>query len=313
MLRYAVVGAGAVGCFYGIQLAHAGAAVQFMFRHDARDVQEHGLQLESPAGDIRLPEVFLSPDWAGLGPCDVLLVAAKATANEEILAGLRQHISRLLVPGGVVLLVQNGIGAEPAFAALGHPVIGGLAFLCAQRTGPHTVRHLDFGELTIAIHNSDETPGGITAEMRAIAADLTRAGIAVRLDEDLIRARWRKLMWNVPFNPLSVILDANTDELVADPAALRLIRRLMGEVAAIAKAEGHPLPDELPEALITSTRAMAPYATSMRLDANAGRPLEVDTMLGEPLRRAAQAGVALPAIELLYDELMFLNVRLLRR
>ncbi len=313
MLRYAVVGAGAVGCFYGIRLAHAGAAVQFMFRHDAPDVQEHGLHLESPAGDIRLPEVSVSPDWQGLGPCDVLLVAAKATANEEILAELRQHISRLLVPGGVVLLVQNGIGAEPAFAALGQPVLGGLAFLCAQRTGPHTVRHLDFGELTIAVHNGDETPGGITAEMQAIAADLMRAGIAVRLDEDLIRARWRKLMWNVPFNPLSVILDANTDELVADPASLRLIWRLMGEVAAIARAEGHPLPDELSESLITSTRAMAPYATSMRLDANAGRALEVDTMLGEPLRRAAQAGVALPAVELLYDELMFLNGRLVRR
>lgn len=122
MLRHTVVGSGAVGCFYGVRLAHAGAAVQFLFRHDADDVRAHGLVLESPEGDTELREVSVSSDWAGLAPCDVLLVAAKATAHEEILKRLREHIGRLVVPGGIVMLVQNGIGAESAYAALGQPV-----------------------------------------------------------------------------------------------------------------------------------------------------------------------------------------------
>lgn len=309
MLRYAVVGSGAVGCFYGIRLAHAGADVQFLFRHDADDVRAHGLWLESPTGDIELSDVVVSRGWAELAPCDVLLVAAKATANEDILRNLREHIGRLLAPGGVVLLVQNGIGAEPAFAELGQPVFGGLAFLCAQRTGPHTVRHLDFGELTIAAHTADEAPGGITQSMRAIASDLAVAGTPVRLDEDLIRARWRKLMWNIPFNPLSVILDATTDELVSDPATSRLIARIMDEVAAVARVEGYALPDDLPRSLIAATVAMTPYATSMKLDAAAGRPLEVDVMLGAPLRRASRVGVAMPAVAVLHDQLAFLDRR----
>ena len=89
---------------------------------------------------------------------------------------------------------------------------------CApSRTGPRSVAHLDFGALTIAAHAPDDAAGGITPLMRAIAEDLTAARTPALLDEDLVRARWRKLLWNIGFNPLSVILDATTDQLMADP------------------------------------------------------------------------------------------------
>ena len=154
MLRYAVVGAGAVGCFYGVRLAHAGADVQFLMRSGAGDVRAHGLDLTSPEGDIHLDDVVVAPDWAALQPCDVLIVAVKATANADVLAHLADHADRLLAPGSGILLAQNGIGVEPAYAAVapGREVLGGLAFLCAQRTGPRRVAHLDFGALTIAAH-----------------------------------------------------------------------------------------------------------------------------------------------------------------
>lgn len=311
MLRYAVVGSGAVGCFYGMRLAHAGAPVQFLIRSGAEEARRLGLDLTSPDGDIHLAAPAAAADWSELEPCDVLLVAVKATANPDVLAQLRRHADRLLGSGGVVLLAQNGIGAEPAFAeAVGdREVLGGLAFLCAQRRGPRWVHHLDFGALTIATHTPDGTPGGTTGVMRAIAADLTATATQVLLDDDLLRARWRKLMWNIPFNPLSVILDATTADLMADPDAVALIRRLMGEVAAAAAAEGHPLPDSLPDDLLGVTARMAPYATSMKLDHDAGRPLEVDTMLGEPLRRAARTGARMPSVAVLHDQLAFLASR----
>ena len=159
---------------------------------------------------------------------------------------MAEHADRLLSPGAGILLAQNGIGAEPTYAAVapGREVLGGLAFLCAQRTGPRSVAHLDFGALTIAAHAPDDVAAGITPLMRAVAEDLTAARTPALLDEDLIRARWRKLLWNIGFNPLSVILDATTDELMADPGTVALIRTLMTEVAAAAAAEGRELPDE---------------------------------------------------------------------
>lgn len=311
MLRYAVIGSGAVGCFYGIRLAHAGARVQFLMRSGAPEARRLGLDLASPDGDLHLASPDVVGDWSQLEPCDVLLVAVKATANAEVQARLADQAGRLLGPDGAVLLVQNGIGAEAGYAAAvpGREVLGGLAFLCAQRRGPRLVRHLDFGALTMAAFTPEERPAGTTPAMRAIAADLAATATPALLDDDLVRARWRKLMWNVPFNPLSVILDASTAELMADPGTVGLIRRIMAEVARAAAAEGHPLPDTLPDELLAATARMAAYETSMKLDHDAGRPLEVDVMLGQPLRRAARTGTAMPSVAVLHDQVSFLDRR----
>ena len=314
MLRYAVVGAGAVGCFYGMRLAAGGAEVQFLVRTGAQDVRIHGLDLTSPEGDIHLEDVAVACDWSELNPCDVLIVAVKATANADVLTHLAEHAGRLLAPGSGVLLIQNGIGVEPSYAdaAPGREVLGGLAFLCAQRTGPRRVAHLDFGALTIAAHAPDDAAAGVTPLMRAIAADLAVARTAALLDDDLVRARWRKLLWNIGFNPLSVILDATTDQLMADPDTVDLIRTLMDEVAAASAGEGRELPPDLIEDLLAATSRMAPYATSMKLDADAGRPMEVEVMLAEPLRRAERVGVSMPGVAVLHRQLAFLDARLAR-
>ena len=277
-------------------------------------MREHGLDLTSPEGDLHLDDVDVATEWAQLGACDVLIVAVKATDNAVVLARLAEHVDRILEPRGAVLLIQNGIGAEPAFAAAapGREVLGGLAFLCAQRTGPNSVAHLDYGALTIAAHAPDEVPAGVTPLMKQIVADLTAARTAAVLDDDLVLARWRKLLWNIPFNPLSVILDATTDELVADPHTVALIRVLMAEVRAAAAAEGRMLPEGIVDDLLAATARMAPYATSMKLDAESGRPMEVDVMLAEPLRRAASSGVAMPAVSVLHQQLAFLDARAAR-
>ncbi len=311
VLRYAVIGSGAVGCFYGIRLAHAGAPVQFLMRSGADDARRSGLDLASPEGDLHLACPTVAADWTQLEPCDVLLVAVKATANADVLEELRCHADRLLADDGVVLLVQNGIGAEAGYAAAigGRQVLGGLAFLCAQRHGPRLVRHLDYGALTMAAFTVQERPAGTTSAMRAIAADLAAAATPALFDDDLVRARWRKLMWNVAFNPLSVILDASTSALMDDPDTVALVRRIMAEVSAAAAAEGHPLPPHLAEELLAATARMAPYETSMKLDHDAGRPLEVEVLLAEPLRRGEASGTAMPSIAVLHDQVAFLDRR----
>lgn len=311
MLRYAVVGTGAVGGFYGIRLAAAGARVQFLVRRGGEHVRASGLHLSSPQGDLRVTDARVADDWTQVDRADVLLVAVKATANSAVIEQLARHVDRVLAPDGAVLLIQNGIGAEAAYAAAapGRAVLGGLAFLCAHREGVGQVRHLDFGALTLAAYTATEEPAGVSPLMRRLCADLAASGTACVFDDDLIRARWRKLLWNIPFNPLSVILDATTDQLMADEHSVALIRGLMAEVLAVADAEGRALPAGVIDDLLAATAAMAPYATSMMLDARAGRPMEVQAVLAEPLRRAARVGVPMPGVSVLHQQLAFLDAR----
>jgi 2-dehydropantoate 2-reductase len=310
--RYAVVGSGAVGLFYGIQLAVGGAEVTFLDRRGAQAIRSRGVVIHSPRGDLSVTRPSVAAGWDELSPCDVLLVATKATANADVLEDLTRHADRVLPAGGAVLLIQNGIGAESGFAAAapGRDVLAGLAFLGARRTEPGVVEHLGYGTLTLAHYRADEGPAGVTVAMNQIADDLRAGGVEVVLDDDLVRARWQKLMWNLPFNPLSVLLDASTHELVGDPDAAALVRALMAEVVEIAAAEGHPLPGGLAEILVAATTTMAPYDTSMRVDADAGRPLEVETIVGEPVRRAHRAGVPVPRAEMLLSLLRFTDRRL---
>jgi len=115
------------------------------------------------------------------------------------------------------------------------------------------------------------------------------------------------LMWNVPFNGLSVVLDASTKALIEDPSATALARTLMEEVAAASAAWGRPQPEDAIEKTLEHTKQMVPYDSSMRLDYLAGRPLEIEAILGNPLRAGEQAGVPVPSLRMLYRQLHFLQ------
>lgn len=320
--RYAVIGAGAVGGLYGARLHAAGLDVHFLLRSDYEHVRRHGLVVESPDGDLRLEHVNAYNDAREMPTPDVVIVALKATEREardriieDLLGGRTEDGPGARRPQCVVLL-QNGLSAEAEvaemLARIGRPdaeVIGGLAFLCSQKAGPGHVRHLDYGPITLAAHRDDGEPAGVTAAMRSLGGDCARAGIVASLEDDLVQARWRKLCWNVPYNGLSVLLGATSAELTANPDSRSLVEALMREVAAGAAAFGRRLGDEFIPQLIAATERMTPYLPSMRLDFDAGRPMEVEAIYGEPLRAAADRGVALPRIETLYRQLSALDAR----
>ena len=143
--------------------------------------------------------------------------------------------------------------------------------------------------------------------MRRIAAAFERAGIEVELSDDLILARWKKLVWNIPFNGLSVVLNANTDRLVSEPHCRELVAALMDEVVRGADAVGRRVPPDFVQRMIRDTEKMKPYRTSMKIDYDERRPMEVESIFGNPLRAAATAGTDLPRIGMLYRELKFLD------
>lgn len=309
--RYAVVGTGAIGGYYGAKLASAGFDVWFVARSDADALRQSGLHVSSVDGDIELPVVQVVDDPADAPPVDVVLLTIKATGN----ASLATLLHPLVRAGTIVVVMQNGFGVDAEVAAVvpEATVLGGMCFICSTRVAPGRIEHLDFGRITVGEHRSDATPAGITDAVHAIVDDLQSAGVEAATRTDLVSARWQKLVWNMPFNGLSVALDAGTDALMSDPGTRALAASLMGEVEAVAEAHGHPIGDGFIDRMLANTEAMTPYATSMKLDFDAHRPLELPTIYDAPLEVAAALGVATPGLSALAAQLHFLDARNLLR
>jgi 2-dehydropantoate 2-reductase len=305
--RYAILGTGALGGFYGARLCRAGADVHFLLRSDFEHVRAHGLVVESKDGDFTLPKVHAYADVRQMPHCDVAMVALKATQN-HLLASL---LPPVLAEGGVVLLAQNGLGGEDEVARVApdHTIVAGLCFLCSNKAGPGHIRHLDYGSVQFAQYRSDGGAAGVTDTMRAIAQDFAGAGIKVGMVDDLLLARWQKLVWNVPMSGLSVVLDTDTRALMADAHARALAEDIMRDVVAGAKACGRNIDASFVDKMLAMTLAMAPYRASMKVDFDEHKPMEVEAIYGNPVRAVRQAGGSMPLVETLYRQLRFLDAR----
>lgn len=305
---YAVIGTGAIGGLYGARLQRAGAEVHFLLRRDFDHVRTHGLRIESVDGDFDLPQVNAYGRASDMPACDVVLVALKTTQNHL----LPELLPPLIKEGSLVVMLQNGLGIEDAAAAIVGPerVFGGLCFVCSNKVAPGRVCHLDYGHITLAQYTAEQTPAGVTRPLRCLAADFEQAGVSIILADDLLTARWKKLVWNVPFNGLSVVLNARTTEMIRHEHVHTLATALMHEVlAAAAAVHQRHIPDSFAQEMIEATLKMKSYDTSMKLDYDAGRPLEVEAIFGAPLTLARQAGLEAPHLAMLYQQLKFLDGR----
>lgn len=298
---YTVVGAGAVGLLYGTRLAVAGHPVRWLVRSGADAMAATGIEVVSDGRTLRIDPsaVVVGTEPSALPSSDVVLVATKTTANDR----LAELVTGVGHPGATVALFQNGLGAEEVVRArvpgVG-AVLGGLCFVCAHRTAPGRAEHLDYGAVTLAPLEADHWQ-----EARAVADDLTRAGVEAAVLDDLGVARWRKLVWNIPFNGLCALLDASTEALLAAPATRALVADLMDEVIAGARATGHDVPHAFRDEMLAATDAMRPYDPSMKLDLAAGRPLEVEAIYDTATRAARAAGAPMPRSEALAAMLRF--------
>lgn len=302
---YTIVGTGALGGYYGARLAHAGLRVRFLLRSDLEHVRRHGLRVESIEGDFSIgsPEVYGPLDEVPAS--DVVLIGLKTTRNAQ----LGDLLPRVAGPDAWVLDMQNGIGIEAEVARIvpGRTILAGLAFLCSNKVGPGHVRHLDYGNVRLAEYRADESPAGVTAAVRSVASDFERAGIQVDLEEDLVTARWKKLVWNAPYNGLCVVHRCETDAIMANPETRARAEAIMREVLAIAEADGHPIASDFVDTMLRTTDDMAPYEPSMKLDFERGHPLEIDALYTRPLVRARALGVPAPELAALHEALSRLD------
>lgn len=304
---YTVVGVGAVGGYYGARLAAAGHPVRWVARSDAEHLRRHGLVVTSPSGDLHLDGLEVAGPDDPVPEADVVILATKVHDNDA----LAQRLAPAVAPGSIVIALQNGLDVErPLAEALPErQVLGAMSFICARKVGPGRVEHLDYEKVTVGEFRPDGLASGVTNAVAEVVGDLSAAGVPSEALEDLLVGRWSKLAWNIPFNGLSVVLDATTREMVTDPACRSLAQSMMEEVIAASVAVGHPVAADLAETMLRSTEKMTSYAPSMKLDFDAGRPLELAAIYEVPLQAAALAEAPMPVAEALWRQLAFLDAR----
>lgn len=300
MATIAVVGAGAVGGYYGARLAQAGHDVRFLLRRDLAAVRANGLHVFSPDGDFHLPQVTAVDTAAELGAVDWVICSLKATALDSA----RELVAPCVGPGTRIVALMNGLGIESRFSEWFGPerVFGGMAFVCINRGEPGVIHHLEYGRVSIG-HALDDP--GENARLR----DLLDTGqIENVVAPNLRYARWEKLCWNVPFNGLSVAGGGiGTHTIFGEPRLRATAERAMREVVVAGNADLAAVnsaarleSDELVERMFALTETMGDYRTSMVIDYVQGNELEVEAILGNPVRRARELGVPVPTVETLY-------------
>ncbi|WKJ90331.1 2-dehydropantoate 2-reductase [Methylomonas montana] len=289
-----VVGAGAIGGFYGALLARAGAEVAVVCRSDYQVVKRQGYRIESHAlGNWQfMPGQVLRDVREYQDQADYLLLCTKLTADIDRVGLIRAAASK----NTAIVFIQNGVEIEPELqqAFPDNLLISGLAFICCNRVAPGVIDHLAYGKLVLgnlADRDEPETP-----HLRDL---FQKAGIECEIGADIVTSRWQKCVWNAPFNPLSVLSGGLATQAILQNQE-NFVRRVMQEVCSIAAACGHALPAGIVEANIALTGDMPPYKTSMLLDFERGHTMETEAILGNAVRAAQRQGVDCPCLQSLY-------------
>lgn len=292
--RIAIIGAGALGCYYGAKLVKAGEDVHFLTRSGRAALLARGLRVKSPGETLTVRKIHVDGTAQEIGPCDLVIVATKATANDT----LKTTLPPLLKPDTVVLTLQNGLGVEEPVAEIVGPdrVIGAICYVGCMRTGPGAVNCSFPGLMTIGNFGN---PAG--ERTNAVAALWRRAGVKCTAQDNLEGQRWHKLVWNVPFNGLAIVSGGvSTDVIIADDGLKMLARRLMEEVVEAAARFGHEIPRSFVDLQFERTAKLGKYRPSSLIDFEEGRAVEIEEIWGEPVRRAKSVGAAVPRMEMLY-------------
>jgi len=296
-MRIAVIGAGAVGLYFGARLQIAGHDVRFLLRRDYDAITTAGLTVTTPSGDFHIEKIQGFRDSREMGEVDLVLVALKAFANAHLVEMVRPFMRG----DAAVLTIQNGLGNEELLAAAfgAERVLGGVALIGANRGEPGVVHHLAYGAIRLG-----EFGGGPSPRTEQLAAMFNAAGIRCDAVADLRKIRWEKLVWNIPFNGLCALTGHTPAILLARPAMRRLIAALMAEVIAGGNAQGlsEPIPQNgfIEEMLARTERNTGSYRPSMMIDRLEGRPLELEAIYQIPLQLAAKQGIEMVRVEMLH-------------
>ena len=303
-VKILLVGAGALGVFFTSKLAKAGTETAVVARSDYEAARTHGYEIDDKgtASHFQPDHVIRSAAQCPFIP-DYLLITSKVLPEidpAKLIAGAPLAVSTALV------LIQNGIAIEERLAERfpEQEILSAVAYLCASRPESGKIVNTGPGKLEMGSY----PPGSPSPAAKRLAELFTRGGAPCRLLENVQTARWRKLLWNVPFNPVSVLAGGADTSRLCDGAELeKLCRGLMDEVIKTAASEGIVIDPGEADDMMAYTKSLKPYNSSMLQDYLAGRPLEVEAILGNTLRIAARNRVSVPQMETCYALLKAVN------
>ena len=296
-MKILVAGAGGVGLYFGGRLAQGGAEVSVVVRSDFEAMtRQGGCRIQSIAGDFFFaPHRILRSATEYDETADYVILTAKVLPDIDAAALLKPAVRS---DRTAIVLIQNGIDIEPPVGAAfpDNTLLSAIAYIGVSRPSPGTVLHQGSGSLKMGRY-----PSGIGEAAEKLAAAFAAGGVRCELFDDIARVRWEKLLWNLPFNPISVLAGGvDTARMTQRDELEALCRALMEETAAVAAACGQSFTAREFDAMTEYTRNFPPYKTSMLQDYEAGRKLETEAILGNALRLARRHHVAVPRMECCY-------------
>lgn len=293
-MKILIMGAGAIGAYYGARLQQAGEEVTLCARGaHLRALQSEGLSVASPLGDFRLPVTAIA-EPSQQAPYDLIVFCVKSNDTQAAIA----QCQGCLAADGMVLTIQNGVENESqlieSFGAAA--VLSGNARIGAELTAPGHVRHsaagyIEFGELD----------GNVSARAQKLADIMGRAGILGALSDNIRNLRWEKLMWNATFNTICALARCTVGRVLDDPRGLALARQVLEEVRMVAGAEGARIGPERTDAVLAFTRKhFHANRPSTLQDLERGRRMEVEALIGVVVRLARLHHLAVPASQTIH-------------
>jgi 2-dehydropantoate 2-reductase len=301
-MKFVIAGAGAVGAYLGAAMARAGLDVTLFARGpQLRAIQESGVRVISPEGDF-VARPGVTGELESIGLADVVFLAVKAHSLPDLAPRLRC----MLGPDTAVVSLQNGVpwwftplervdpGGAIAEAIEARRVIGSLVYFATEVADPGVIRHVEGNRISIG-----EPDGARSARCRSIAAALIASGFRCPVTAHIREEIWVKILGNVAFNPVSALTGATLARMAADPDVAALARAIMAEAECVASRLGLTLPVTIEQRMAGAAK-VGEHKTSMLQDLEAGRPLELEAVVGAVLELGERLHVAMPNTRAVY-------------
>ncbi len=299
-LRIAVMGAGAVGGYFGARLAASGHDVSFIARGKHLEaMRREGLKVKSLHGDLHIRSLFTSEPQE-IGPVDLVLFCVKSYSTEET----AKKLAPLVGKETIILSLQNGVDNPEKIAALWgkNRTLAGVVYIAAEVLAPGVIGHSAGGRIVLG-----ELDGGVSAETKAAHQLFTAAQVPCAISTEIRRVMWGKLVWNAAFCAIACLTRATAQEIVESDSLKKLAIDCMEEVREAGRCQRVELAPSVIDDALKLSQNLGPFKPSMLQDLEAGKPLEHEAFNGIVVKILSQAGKAAPVNEVFYAALKFLD------
>ena len=303
-MRVAVMGAGAVGGYFGARLAGASNDVAFIARgpHLAA-LRGQGLTLESPQGNLHIRDALFTDDLSQVGVVDLVLFCVKSYDTEAT----ADKLASLIGDRTIILSLQNGVdNADKIAQRWGHKrTLAGVVYIGSQLLQPGKIKHSSGGRIVFG-----ELDGQVHESTRAVERVLSSARISCEVSKAIRNIQWRKLLWNAPFCAISCLTRTNVKEIVESESLTKLALDCMTEVREAAQAQAIDLDSALFEETLNFSKSLGDFKPSMLQDLEAGKPLEYEAFNGIVVGLLDRIGKQAPTNQVFYGALKYLDKKI---